>query len=76
MSITIHLQDDVYEQIAEEAKISGRDIHTVVNERLRIAYLSAAFEVSPFRTSGFAPGVDENKLSALLDTLETRERKR
>lgn len=84
MRTTVTLDDELFHRLREEAARSRRRFGDVLNERLRLGFLSggspksrrAKFKVEPFPKGGFAPGVDERKLNQLLDTLEIDERKR
>lgn len=80
MRTTLTLDDDLFRLVREEAARSRRSVREVLNERLRRGFTTvrrprggARFVVEPFRTRGFAPGIDEARLNQLVDTLEIED---
>jgi len=84
MRTTLTIDDDLVDLVRQEAARTRRQFKDVLNERLRLGFIGASgkrpkrakFKVEPFRSRGFAPGVDEQKLNQLFDTLEIEDRKR
>lgn len=74
---TVALEDDLFQQVQQEAAHTRRRFDEVLNDRLRRSYSTPImrprrkFKVEPFQTNGFAPGVDERKLNQLFDSLES-----
>jgi hypothetical protein len=83
MRTTLTIDDEIFHKLREEAARTRRRFGDVLNDRLRLGYSreskprlsSSKFVVKPFATKGFAPGVDEQKLNQLLDTLDIEQRK-
>ena len=83
MRTTLTIDDDLFDLVRQEAARTRRQFKDVLNARLRMGFVetrpkkhSPKFKVKPFRTRGFAPGVDEKKLNQLYDTLEIERYKR
>jgi hypothetical protein len=82
MRTTLTVDDDLMDLARQESAASRRPLRDVLNDRLRLGFSAqparksgSKFKVEPFKTRGFAPGIDERKLNQLLDELETAERK-
>ena len=81
MRTTLTIEDDLFDLLRQEAARTRRQFKDVLNERLRMGFSGMSnkqpkrtrFRVKPFRTAGFAPGVDEKKLNQLFDTLEIED---
>lgn len=78
--ITVAIEDEILQWIKQEALATQRPIEEVLNDRLRRSYTAKGgaskpkrFIVRPLNTGGFVPGVDENKLNQLFDTLESEK---
>jgi hypothetical protein len=77
MRTTLTLDDDLFDRLRREAADTRKGFKTVLNERLRRGFLPegrpvsrSRFRVEAFKTAGFAPGVDEEKLNQLADQLD------
>jgi hypothetical protein len=72
MRTTITLEDDVFDQLRAEAAKTRRSFKDVLNQRLRQGLTAngrmsgTRFKVIPYKTSGFAPGVDAEHLNRLV----------
>jgi hypothetical protein len=82
MRTTLTLDDDLMDRIRHEAAERRRPFREVLNERLRLGFAArdagsrrSRFRVEPFKTAGFAPGVDEEKLNQLADAIDTEARR-
>ena len=84
MRTTLTIDDDLFDLVRQEAARTRQQFKDVLNQRLRMGFSEnkrkgrkrAKFRVTPFRSGGFAPGVDETKLNQLFDTLEIEDHKR
>lgn len=83
MRTTLTIDDDLLDLLRQEAARTRRSVRQVLNDRLRRGFSGAIqrpartrFVVEPFKTAGFAPGVDETKLNQLADVLETERHRR
>lgn len=84
MRTTLTIDDDLFHLVRQEAARTQRQFKDVLNQRLRMGFSGnkrkmgkgRKFRVDPFPAGGFAPGVDEEKLNQLFDTLEIEEYKR
>ena len=83
MKATLTLDRDIADYLRERCRKDDKPFEQVVNETLRRGMESAQspavskddrarFEIVP-HSSGFAPGVDPNKLNQLNDELEMEE---
>lgn len=75
--IIVSLDNDLVELIRQEALHTHRRFGEVMEERLKRGYADTEsgkrekpFVAEPYDTGGFAPGVDQNKLNQLFETLE------
>jgi hypothetical protein len=82
MRTTLTVDDDLMDLVRRESANTRKPLRDVLNDRLRLGFSvhtvrksASKFKVEPFKTTGFAPGVDERKLNQLLDELEIAERK-
>jgi hypothetical protein len=79
---TVTIDREIFDLVRKEAAQTGQGFADVLNERLRASFsqtrpgrkAKSTFRVKPFETDGFAPGIDENKLNQLLDTLESDQK--
>ena len=75
MRTTLTLDDDIARSLKEQARLLNKPFKQVVNDTLRrgmspaIGETRAPYRVRPIH-SGFAPGVDPEKLNQLNDELE------
>lgn len=83
MRTTLTVDDDLFDQLRREAAETRRGFRTVLNERLRRGLAAgsgasprARFRVEPFKTAGFAAGVDEEKLNQLADQMDIEDSRR
>ncbi len=75
MRTTLTLDDDIARSLKEQARLLNKSFKQVVNDTLRRGMSPAVREKrAPYRVkpihSGFAPGVDPEKLNQLNDELE------
>ena len=77
MRTTLTLDDDLMDRIRREAAETRKPFRAILNERLRRGYAAkgaigarSRFRVEPFKTTGFAAGVDEEKLNQLADAMD------
>ena len=78
MRTTLTLDDDIARSLKEQARLNNKPFKQVVNDTLRRGLSPAVREPrAPYRVkpihSGFAPGVDQEKLNQLNDELEVEE---
>ena len=78
MRTTLTLDDDIFRELEDRVRSSGRTFKDVVNDALRRGLrLSPDREVEPYEVSTFSspflPGVDQSKLNQLFDELETAD---
>lgn len=81
MRTTLTLDDDLADRLRREAADLRRPFRAVLNERLRMGFAAGdgaarrtRFRVEPFKTAGFAPGVDEERLNQLADQMDIEGR--
>ena len=78
MQITLTIDDDLADALAQRAKRLGVPFNQVVNDTLRRGLAAEAaddrpvFRVKPFR-GGFRPGIDPLKLNQLNDQIEVED---
>lgn len=78
MRTTFTPTTDVYEQLREMAKRSGKSMSSIVNELLRKAIWNEPREMPPkyrvrAKPLGLRQGLDPERLSSLLTELETSD---
>ena len=78
MRTTLTLDDDIANSLKEQARLLNKPFKQVVNDTLRRGMSPAVGETrAPYRVrpinSGFAPGVDPEKLNQLNDELEVED---
>ena len=78
MRTTLTLDDDIAHSLREQARLLNKPFKQVVNDTLRrgmspgVRETRAPYRVRPHH-SGFAPGVDPEKLNQLNDELEVED---
>lgn len=78
MRTTLTLDDDIFRELEDRVRSTGRTFKDVVNEALRSGLRlspdlgAEPYEVSTF-SSPFLPGVDQSKLNQLFDEMETTD---
>ena len=78
MRTTLTLDDDIAHSLKERARLLNKPFKQVVNDTLRrgmspaVGETRALYRVRPLR-SGFAAGVDPEKLNQLNDELEVED---
>ena len=74
---TVTLDEELLQWVREESVATRRRFGEVLNDRLRRGYSvnkgTKRFIVRPLKMGGFAPGVDQDKLNQLFDTLESEK---
>ena len=81
MRTTLTLDDDIAAKLKAESRKTGRPFRDTVNECLRVGLTmrKQADTARPFhvktRDMGLRPGINIDKVSALLDELEGHEHK-